>query len=192
MWASELERLNATRWAALSAAEPSVVEDTVRALYVAILEREPDPDGLAHHARRLAAGLPLERLMAEMARSRDRELADRRISTGMPSPQAAARLIKSLLAVWQGRPLNPEEADAIRGRLEAGDPWWIIAVDAMDRAAPAGEPGRQLAGELAELKTLVTAQRTTIRALTRRLAALEDLLAAGEARSAAAQAPRDQ
>jgi hypothetical protein len=174
MWASEVERLSAGRWAALSAVEPTVVEDTVRAMYVAILEREPDPAGLKHHASRLAAGLPLERLMAEMARARDGELVLRAV----PSQEEAARLITNLLAVRLGQPVEPHVIDRIRQRLAGGELWWAIATDEMESVVPLpGETVRRIASELAELKATVAGQRNTISALTRKVATLEDLLA---------------
>ena len=64
---------DAARWRRLTSLDPSIPQRVVRALYLAILEREPDAEGLAHHSRRLAAGLPVERLMAELVRARDVE-----------------------------------------------------------------------------------------------------------------------
>jgi len=45
----------------------------VRASYVAVLEREPDEEGLRFHADRLQGGLPLEALLAELALARHSE-----------------------------------------------------------------------------------------------------------------------
>jgi hypothetical protein len=64
-------RLSALEAQAPGFRDPSVAARVVRALYLAILEREPDPEGLAYHSRRLAAGLPLERQVAEFAQARD-------------------------------------------------------------------------------------------------------------------------
>jgi uncharacterized coiled-coil protein SlyX len=64
-------RLSALEAHAPGFVDPSVAARVVRALYLAILEREPDPEGLAYHAQRLAAGLPLERQVAEFAQARD-------------------------------------------------------------------------------------------------------------------------
>jgi septal ring factor EnvC (AmiA/AmiB activator) len=64
-------RLSALEAHAPGFVDPSVAARVVRALYLAILEREPDPEGLAYHSRRLAAGLPLERQVAEFAQARD-------------------------------------------------------------------------------------------------------------------------
>jgi hypothetical protein len=61
------------RWRQLVVADPKVTVDVVRAAYVAVLEREPDPEGLAAHAEQLRRGLPLELLLAELARARDAE-----------------------------------------------------------------------------------------------------------------------
>ena len=45
----------------------------VRAAYVAVLEREPDAEGLRYHTERLQRGFPLEALLAELALARDAE-----------------------------------------------------------------------------------------------------------------------
>ena len=110
--------LDAARWRRLSATDPAMAGRVVRALYLAVLDREPDPEGLAHHSRRLAAGLPLESLMAELAAARSRE------------------------------------------RPAAGGP------------APAAPPTDEVSGT----RDLQLAQQRTLRALTRRLARLEDRL----------------
>lgn len=102
-----------------SATDPDVAAGVVRAAYVAVLRREPDPDGLSTHSARVMRGLPLESLLAELARARDAE----GLSEGEDS------------------------------RREARE-----------------------AAELASLWELVYAQRQTMRALARRLAAIEDRL----------------
>lgn len=112
---------DATRWRRLTSSDPSLPQRVVRALYLAILAREPDAEGLAHHARRLAAGLPVERLMAELVRAREVEA----------SPAAAAHQ----------RPPHDE---------------------------------------LSNVRELQVAHERTLRALTRRLALLEDRLLAAE------------
>jgi hypothetical protein len=122
-----LDTEDAARWRRLASLDPSIPQRVVRALYVAILEREPDAEGLAHHARRLAAGLPLERLMAELALARDLE------------PSAAAAAVAAA-ATYE----SPPDAD------------W------------------------SHTRELQAAQQRTLRALTRRLALLEDRLLAAE------------
>lgn len=62
-------------------------------MYFAVLEREPDQDGLTAHAARLKRGLPLEMLFAEFARARD---AERQASP--PGPETIAGRMASELS----------------------------------------------------------------------------------------------
>jgi hypothetical protein len=84
-------RLSALEAQAPAFSDPSVAARVVRALYLAILEREPDPEGLAYHAQRLAAGLPLERQVAELVQARDGDRRHAPPGTGA-SDQEWARL----------------------------------------------------------------------------------------------------
>jgi hypothetical protein len=70
---SNIHRLDEARWRRLLASDGAIARDVVRALYVAVLEREPDAQGLSLHTERLARGFPLEALAAQFARARDTE-----------------------------------------------------------------------------------------------------------------------
>jgi hypothetical protein len=65
----------------------------VRGLYVAILEREPDPEGLALHANRLARGLPVEILIAELAEARNTERGHPAAGVGDIGPEVRDLLL---------------------------------------------------------------------------------------------------
>jgi hypothetical protein len=113
-------RLDMRRWRRLLSSDSHAARDVVRALYVAVLEREPDPKGQATHAARLAGGLPIELIIADLARARD-----------------------------------------VEGRSTSSANGAVVVIDSQ---------------EAARLRDEIQAQRRTILALTRRLAALEDRL----------------
>ncbi|MBV8527334.1 MAG: hypothetical protein JOZ75_03375 [Candidatus Dormibacteraeota bacterium] len=85
----------------------------VRASYVAILGREPDDQGRRIHAERLAAGLPLEALLAELALARDAE------ATGNFADLAAyADAIQDRVTVLEQRLAAYEQRAADEARAE--------------------------------------------------------------------------
>lgn len=71
--AVERELRHRRRTQRLEAHTPDTWRAVVRAAYVAVLEREPDDEGLRFHTERLQRGFPLEALLAELALARDRE-----------------------------------------------------------------------------------------------------------------------
>lgn len=69
----ERELRHRRRTQRLEAHTPDTWRAVVRAAYVAVLEREPDAEGLRFHTERLQRGFPLEALLAELALARDAE-----------------------------------------------------------------------------------------------------------------------
>lgn len=69
----ERELRHRRRTQRLEAHTPDTWRAVVRAAYVAVLEREPDDEGLRFHTERLQRGFPLEALLAELALARDEE-----------------------------------------------------------------------------------------------------------------------
>lgn len=81
------------RWRRLLRSDPAAATDLVRAAYVAVLEREPDAGGLRSHTQQVRNGLPVELLLAELARARDAEQTAARVAEREARADASAERI---------------------------------------------------------------------------------------------------
>lgn len=84
------------QWRRLLQSDPAAAGNLVRAAYVAVLEREPDPSGLRSNTQRLQDGLPFELLLAELARARDVENTAARVAAKGARADAGAEHISDI------------------------------------------------------------------------------------------------
>lgn len=101
----ERELRHRRRTQRLEAHTPDTWRAVVRAAYVAVLEREPDDDGLRFHTARLQQGFPLEALLAELALARDTEETGglARLAADADALRAEMHVLEQRVAAYEQR-----------------------------------------------------------------------------------------
>ena len=109
---------------AVSLATPSSVyadakcgssHDVVRAIYAAVLARDPDPEGLNFHVRKLESGANVRRVTLDIALDPNGEVK-RRFTAGKDARQT----VELAYETFFGRSLSPDERGNVEGYRQDG------------------------------------------------------------------------
>jgi hypothetical protein len=177
----------------------------VTGIYRLVLGRDPDPSGLDNYSGRLASGADVGEVIAQMALTEEFQAleAARSAPSQALSPVAAAILVRLAYALVLRRPADEEGLEHLVNTLVEGGtlPDVIRALtDSEEMADKLQEPGfwegldlladtAALLGRVSEMElklAKVAARQLDTEALNRRLAVLEDVVAAMGAPSAPA------